>query len=243
MSKYRKSFSSPVNVGGLSIMPFASMDDALDQVISDGHVTPGFGVSVNSEIVMLARRDPALMAHINNAVLRFADGIGVVKTIASKGVKNTRIPGCEFWEALMLRAGKSDIPVMLIGAKPQVNEAAVAQLRAAGVNVVCGIDGYFDDEDVLRKALSQHQPKIITVAMGAPKQEQLIVRLREFYPDAFYLGVGGTYDVYTGHVKRAPKLFCDLHLEWFYRLCAQPTRIGRQWSLAKYLALHLTRQL
>ncbi|MDN7126964.1 WecB/TagA/CpsF family glycosyltransferase [Pseudidiomarina sp. 1ASP75-14] len=232
-----------VDVGGLSIMPFSSMSEALDQVISEQQVKPGFGVSVNSEIVMLARRDPALMAHINKAQLRFADGIGVVKTIASKGVPNTRLPGCEFWEALMLRAGAANAPVMLIGAKPEVNKAAVAKLQAQGVNVVCGIDGYFSDERVLRDALAEHQPKIVTVAMGAPKQEQLIVRLREFYPDAFYLGVGGTYDVYTGHVKRAPKLFCDLHLEWFYRLCAQPTRIGRQWSLAKYLALHVTRQL
>lgn len=232
-----------VDVGGLSIMPFSSMSEALDQVISGQHVTPGFGVSVNSEIVMLARQDPSLMAHINKAHLRFADGIGVVKTLSSKGYPNTRIPGCEFWEALMLRAAVANLPVMLIGAQPEVNKKAVTKLKQQGVSVVCGIDGYVSDESVIHDALATHQPKIVTVAMGAPKQEQLIVRLRKLYPDAFYLGVGGTYDVYTGHVKRAPKLFCDLHLEWFYRLCTQPTRIGRQWALAKYLALHLTRRL
>ncbi|CAB0151187.1 UDP-N-acetyl-D-mannosaminuronic acid transferase [Pseudidiomarina piscicola] len=232
-----------VDIGGVSIMPFTSMNEALDKVISDQHVTPGFGVSVNSEIVMLARHDPTLLAHINQAQLRFADGIGVVKTLSSKGYPNTRIPGCEFWEALMFRAGKAKVPVMLIGAKPEVNKQAVTKLKQQGVNVVCGIDGYVSDERILHDALAAHRPKIVSVAMGAPKQEQLIVRLRKLYPDAFYLGVGGTYDVYTGHVKRAPKLFCDLHLEWFYRLCAQPTRIGRQWALAKYLALHFTRRL
>ncbi|WP_411369080.1 WecB/TagA/CpsF family glycosyltransferase [Pseudidiomarina salilacus] len=232
-----------VDVGGLSIMPFDSMQDALDAVIKDGQVQHGFGVSVNSEIVMLARKDQALREHINSAHLRFADGIGVVKTVASKGVRNTRIPGCEFWEALMQRAAEQQVPVMLIGAKPAVNAMAAEQLRERGVAVVAAVHGYEQDEQVIRDQLVASRPAIVTVALGAPRQEKMIQRLREFYPNAFYLGVGGTYDVFTGHVKRAPKLFCKLHLEWFYRLCAQPSRIGRQVSLFHYLALHMLRRL
>ncbi|MBG23291.1 MAG: glycosyltransferase [Idiomarinaceae bacterium] len=234
---------STVVVGGLAIMPFQSMESALDHVVTEGHVNSGVGVSVNSEIVMMARKDQNLRDHINSASLRFADGIGVVKTVASKGVPNARIPGCEFWEALMLRAAQADIPVMLIGAKPEVNHAAVEKLRQAGLSSVSGIHGYINDEQYIFDEIDAKQPKIITVALGAPKQEQLIARLHERYPHAFYLGVGGTYDVYTGHVKRAPQLFCRLHLEWFYRLCAQPSRIGRQLNLFHYLALHLMRRL
>lgn len=224
-------------------MPFMSMEAALDHVIKDGEVKSGFGVSVNSEIVMMARKDENLRNHINAASLRFADGIGVVKTVASKGIPNIRIPGCEFWEALMQRAAQADVPVLLIGAKPEVNAAAVEKLQKAGLSSVSGIHGYVKDEHFIYNQIDARQPKIITVALGAPKQEQLIARLHKHYPDAFYLGVGGTYDVYTGHVKRAPKLFCRLHLEWFYRLCAQPSRIGRQLNLFNYLALHLMRRL
>ncbi len=224
-------------------MPFLSMESALDHVIRDGKVQSGVGVSVNSEIVMMARSDANLRNHINAASLRFADGIGVVKTVASKGVPNVRIPGCEFWEALMQRATQADIPVLLIGAKPEVNAAAVDKLQKAGLASVSGIHGYINDEQYIYDEIDVRQPKIITVALGAPKQEQLIARLHARYPDAFYLGVGGTYDVFTGHVKRAPQLFCRLHLEWFYRLCAQPSRIGRQFNLVHYLALHMMRRL
>ena len=71
--------------------------------------------------------------------------------------------------------------------------------------------------------------------MGSPRQELLIQRLRQAHPNCFYMGVGGTYDVYTGNVKRAPALWCKLNLEWAYRLALQPSRIGRQLGLLRYL--------
>lgn len=233
-----------VTVGGVEVTPFASMEAAVRHIINpDGSVVPGFGIAINPEKVMLARADSNLRDLINNATLRFADGTGVVRTLRKKGVENTRIPGCELWEALMRQAAEQQLPVVIIGAKPEVNAACAAKLRAQGTPVVAAIDGYFNDESELHDALTKHQPKIVTVAMGSPKQEKLIQRLRKVYPDAFYLGVGGTYDVFTGYGKRAPKLFCDLHLEWFYRLCSQPSRIGRQLALLSYLRLHLTQKL
>ncbi len=236
--------SPTVLVGGIAVTPFASMQQAVNAVIDGtGHVRPGFGIAINPEKVMLARKDPQLLEQLNSATLRFADGTGVVRTIRKKGTPNARIPGCEFWEALMLKAAEQQVPVLLLGAKPAVNQACAARLRELGTPVVANIDGYVKDEQVIIDALEQLQPKVVTVAMGSPKQEQLIHRLRALYPDAFYLGVGGTYDVFTGHVKRAPKLFCDLHLEWFYRLMAQPTRLGRQLALLSYLRLHLTQKL
>ncbi|RUO62618.1 WecB/TagA/CpsF family glycosyltransferase [Pseudidiomarina insulisalsae] len=233
-----------VSVGGLQVTPFASMTEAVQSIIQpDGSVTSGFGIAINPEKVMLARADDDLRDLINAATLRFADGTGVVRTMRKKGVENTRIPGCELWEALMREAAKQQLPVMIIGAKPEVNNACAEKLKAMGTPVAAAIDGYFEDESQLHDALLQHRPKLVSVAMGSPKQEKLIQRLRKVYPDAFYLGVGGTYDVFTGYGKRAPKLFCDLHLEWFYRLCAQPSRIGRQLALLSYLRLHLTHKL
>lgn len=234
---------STVDVGGIQITPFDSMEDAVAHVIQSTGITPGFGIAINPEKIIMARKDVTLRDQLNSGTLRFADGMGVVKTMRKKGVPSQRIPGVEFWQALMMGSREQQVPVMLIGARPEINQQAAAKLKAAGVNVVANIDGYFTDEHVLIEALHKHQPKIVSVAMGSPRQELLIARLREHYPDAFYQGVGGTYDVFTGHVKRAPKLFCKLHLEWFYRLCAQPTRIARQLNLIKYVWLHFTGRL
>lgn len=233
-----------VTVGGIQVTPFPSMAAAVAHIIqADGSVLPGFGIAINPEKVMLAHADDDLKALINDASLRFADGTGVVRTMSQKGAPTVRIPGCELWEALMQQAATQQLPVVIIGAKPEVNAACAEKLKAQGTPVAAAIDGYFKDEQQLHDALLQHRPKIVTVAMGSPRQEKLIQRLREVYPDAFYLGVGGTYDVFTGFGKRAPKLFCDLHLEWFYRLCSQPSRLGRQLNLVRYLGLHLRRQL
>ncbi|WP_249451769.1 WecB/TagA/CpsF family glycosyltransferase [Escherichia coli] len=77
----------------------------------------------------------------------------------------------------------------------------------------------------------------------APKQEIFMRDCRLVHPDALYMGVGGTYDVFTGHVKRAPKIWQTLGLEWLYRLLSQPSRIKRQLRLLRYLRWHYTGNL
>jgi UDP-N-acetyl-D-mannosaminouronate:lipid I N-acetyl-D-mannosaminouronosyltransferase len=103
-------------------------------------------------------------------------------------------------------------------------------------------DGYFKPEDrqALFERVRDSGAKIVTVAMGSPRQEILMRDCRLVCPDALYMGVGGTYDVFTGHVKRAPKFWQKLGLEWLYRLLSQPTRIKRQIRLLRYLAWHYT---
>ncbi len=110
------------------------------------------------------------------------------------------------------------------------------------VNIVGSQDGYFRPEDrqALYERVRDSGAKIVTVAMGSPRQEILMRDCRLVSPDALYMGVGGTYDVFTGHVKRAPKVWQNLGLEWLYRLLSQPTRIKRQIRLLRYLAWHYT---
>jgi UDP-N-acetyl-D-mannosaminouronate:lipid I N-acetyl-D-mannosaminouronosyltransferase len=89
----------------------------------------------------------------------------------------------------------------------------------------------------------KHQPDILTVALGSPKQEQFMSKCKARGVTAFMMGVGGTYNVFTGSVKRAPKFWCDLGLEWFYRLLLEPTRIKRQTRLLKFLWLFMAKKL
>ncbi|STW66146.1 putative UDP-N-acetyl-D-mannosaminuronic acid transferase [Klebsiella michiganensis] len=100
-----------------------------------------------------------------------------------------------------------------------------------------------DQRQALFERIRDSGAKIVTVAMGSPRQEILMRDCRDVYPQALYMGVGGTYDVFTGHVQRAPKFWQDLGLEWFYRLVSQPSRIKRQARLLRYLRWHYTNKL
>jgi UDP-N-acetyl-D-mannosaminouronate:lipid I N-acetyl-D-mannosaminouronosyltransferase len=226
-----------VKIGPVAVSAFADMQQLLEFIVRpDGSVYAGSAVAINPEKVLTAMRRPDIAAVISAADIRYADGIGVVKVMRRRLNKAVqRIPGCELWQQLMLRAATFNVPVFIVGAKPEVNQQTAAKLRAQQVELVGAIDGYFKDEAALIAQIKQSGARIVSVAMGSPKQEQLIQRIRAQHPDCFYMGVGGTYDVFTGNVKRAPALWCKLNLEWAYRLLLQPSRIGRQLGLLRYV--------
>jgi UDP-N-acetyl-D-mannosaminouronate:lipid I N-acetyl-D-mannosaminouronosyltransferase len=141
----------------------------------------------------------------------------------------------------MQRAGREGTPVFLVGGKPEVLAETEQKLRSQwNVNLVGSQDGYFkpDQREALFERIRASGAAIVTVAMGSPKQELLMRDCRKVYPQALYMGVGGTYDVFTGHVKRAPKVWQNLGLEWLYRLLSQPSRIGRQLKLLKFVGYY-----
>lgn len=226
-----------VNVGSIAVSAFADMQQLLEFIIKpDGSVYAGSAIAINPEKVLTAMRDSKIAAVIAQADIRYADGIGVVKVMRSRLKKRVnRIPGCELWQQLMQRAAAFEVPVFIVGAKPAVNQQTADKLRAQKVNLVGAVDGYFNDEAALIAQIKQSGARIVSVAMGSPKQELLIQRIRAQHPDCFYMGVGGTYDVFTGNVKRAPALWCRLNLEWAYRLLSQPSRLGRQLGLLRYV--------
>jgi UDP-N-acetyl-D-mannosaminouronate:lipid I N-acetyl-D-mannosaminouronosyltransferase len=234
-----------VAVGGIGVMAFASMQQLVDYIIhDDGSVFAGSAVAINPEKVMKAQQDPAIRQMLNQAELRYADGMGVVKVMRKKlGRQVQRVPGCETWEALMHKAAAKQVPVFLIGAKAEVLQQTRDKLVALGVPVVGAVDGYFKDQAALIEQIAASKAKVVTVAMGSPRQEQFIQQAKQRCPDCYFMGVGGTYDVFTGNVKRAPALWCKLNLEWAYRLVDQPSRIKRQWSLVEYLWLYLRGKL
>ncbi|MEH8018583.1 WecB/TagA/CpsF family glycosyltransferase [Rheinheimera muenzenbergensis] len=226
-----------VQVGPVQVAAFSDMQQLLETLLpDDASVFAGSAIAINPEKIMSAMRDNQLSQVIAAADIRYADGIGVVKVMRQRlGQRVQRIPGCELWQQLMLRAARLNTPVFIVGARPDVNRQTALKLQAQQVNLVGAVDGYFTDEAALIAQIKQSGARIVSVAMGSPKQELLIQRIRAQHPDCFYMGVGGTYDVFTGNVKRAPPLWCKLNLEWAYRLLAQPSRIGRQLGLARYV--------
>lgn len=226
-----------VSVGPVQVSAFADMAQLLKFIVKDdGSVYAGSAIAINPEKVLTAMRSADIADVIRAADIRYADGIGVVKVMCKRlGKTVQRIPGCELWQQLMLRAAQYQVPVFIVGAKPEVNLQTADKLRGQQVNLVGAVDGYFTDEAALIAQIKQSGARIVSVAMGSPKQELLIQRIRVQHPECFYMGVGGTYDVFTGNVKRAPALWCKLNLEWAYRLLSQPSRIGRQLGLLRYL--------
>ncbi|QTF06726.1 lipopolysaccharide N-acetylmannosaminouronosyltransferase [Brenneria izadpanahii] len=235
-------------IRGFSIYGFRHMEQFVDYLFSGDRVAAGTLVAINAEKVLAAEKDTALRTLLDEAEYKYADGISIVRSIRRKYPQADvrRIAGADLWEALMQRAGEKGTPVFLVGGKPEVLAQTETKLRAQWkVNIVGAQDGYFAPErrDALFERIRASGAQIVTVAMGSPRQEILMRDCRRYYPDALYMGVGGTYDVFTGHVKRAPLVWQNAGLEWLYRLLDQPSRITRQLKLLKYLAYHYSGRL
>ncbi len=216
-----------------------TLDEAADRAIAlmdqDG---PHLVATPNPEIVQLARRDPEFGRVLSDADLVIPDGVGVVYAakILGRPLKG-RVPGIEFAAALMARMAGKGKRLFLLGAKPGVAELAAANLAVEYPGlVVCGThDGYFQKDAPVAETIRRARADVVFVCLGAPKQEMWIARNGADTGARLLVGLGGSLDVFAGQVKRAPKAFQKLGLEWFYRLCRQPSRIGRMAKLPLFL--------
>ena len=195
-------------------------------------------VAINPEKLMKAKEDPELKALLNRAEFQIPDGIGVI--IASKLIKGnitSRVTGVDMMDRVVREAARTQKSIFLYGAKPGVADKAAQQLVATYPNlIVAGTqDGYEQDTSKVLDSINKAQPEILFVAMGSPKQEQWIEQHRDNLYPTLYQGVGGSFDVLAGNVKRAPAAFQRMGAEWLYRLLKEPSRLKRQMNLPKFL--------
>jgi len=195
-------------------------------------------VTPNPEIVEVCRENPEAMEAVNGADLVLADGIGVIKGAAMLGTPlKERTPGIEFAAGLMERMAKEGRSLFLLGAKPGVAEQAAERLTAqyAGLQIAGTHDGYFKEDGPVVEAIRASGADCVFVCLGAPKQEFWMRKNGSATGAKLLCGLGGSLDVFAGTVERAPKFFRDHGLEWFYRLCKEPKRIGRMMKLPLFL--------
>lgn len=198
-----------------------------------------FVVTANPEIVMAANENPVFM-HIlqDDADYITADGIGIVR--AAKMLGNPlpeRVTGYDLFTWLMKLADERGLRVFLIGARPNVIHAVQAKVARdySNINLVGAEDGYFkEDLDLVARRIQRTAPDLVFAALGYPKQEELLAILRKNDLPALMMGVGGSFDVFSGLVKRAPAAFQRSHLEWFYRLATNPSRFKRMLVLPQF---------
>lgn len=193
----------------------------------------------NSEIIMMGYRDEEFRNILNSSELLTADGIGVV--YASKIVKNPikeRAAGYDIACLALERLSKTGGSVYLFGSKPGVAEAAGKNIieKYNDIKIAGYSDGYFNEEKekTIIRNIQRSKPDLVFVCLGAPKQEKWIASHKNELPNAVYMGIGGSLDVFAGTVKRAPEFFTKHGIEWLYRLCKQPSRFIRMLELPRF---------
>lgn len=195
-------------------------------------------VTPNPELVQRAGKEPPFRDVLNGADLVLPDGVGI--TYAAKILGRplaARVPGIDFAAALCGELAKSGRKLFLLGAKPGVAEQAAENLKKEHPGLtVCGVhDGYFKEDGPVAAEIRAAGADAVFVCLGFPRQEYWMAQHGGETGAALLVGLGGSLDVFAGQVKRAPKGFQKLGLEWLYRLITQPSRIGRMAKLPLFL--------
>jgi UDP-N-acetyl-D-mannosaminouronate:lipid I N-acetyl-D-mannosaminouronosyltransferase len=223
--------SHTISVNDVNIYAFTDKHDLLNFV----NTNAGALIAINAEKILHATDQTK--AIINNHI-GYCDGIGAVMALRKKGYKNVRkIPGCELWLDIV-RAFYHYKTFYLVGGRQEVIETTVLQLKKEfqGIRIVGFRNGYLksgQEKETLIADITIKKPNVIFIGMGSPKQELLMEELYNIHP-AIYQGLGGSFDVYTGYVERAPQWWLKHNLEFAYRLIKQPSRIKRQIHLVKF---------
>ncbi len=204
----------------------------VEELIGSGR--PHQHVVVNVDKLVKASRDPELRRIINECALVNADGMPVVwaSRLLGKPLKE-RVAGIDLFEALMQRASIRGWRVYLLGAREDVvrrvkdiYEQRYPQLTIAGYH-----NGYWapEEEDALAERISAARADILFVAVSSPKKEKFLGQYQSEMRVPFAMGVGGTFDVVTGRVRRAPVWMQRSGLEWLYRFMQEPRRMFRRY--------------
>jgi N-acetylglucosaminyldiphosphoundecaprenol N-acetyl-beta-D-mannosaminyltransferase len=197
-------------------------------------------VTLNSEMAIEAEENPTLTSIIQQADLVIPDGSGIIFYLWLYGQRQQRCPGIELAESLLQAAGNLGPPysVFFYGSQPGVAKTAADfwQEKLPGL-AIAGIEhGYLspEAESAFLQTLTSLQPSVILVGLGAPRQELWIAKHRHLCPQAIWIGVGGSLDIWAGIKSRAPVWLQDLNLEWLYRLYQEPWRWKRMQALPQF---------
>ena len=198
-----------------------------------------FIITANAEIAMYARENKEYLELTKKSNYIVADGIGIVKgaKILNENIPE-RIPGIELMMDMLEYGNLNNKKVYFYGAKPDTIEKMVTILKNKypKLNIVGYHHGYHDDsDDKIMNEVIQLKPDYVFVAKGCPLQDEWITKVLDNVDKGVFMGVGGSFDVISGNVKRAPELWLKLNLEWLYRLLSNPQRIGRYVSLPKFV--------
>ncbi len=241
-------FTKPQRVGllGIGTDP-VTMEQAIQLIqyfIEEGQ--PHHIVTCDASMVVMAQADSVLGDIVRRAALVTPDSIGILwacKKLAT--AMPERVSGVDIVQRLVALSAQSNGPrLFFLGAAPGIADAAAERMRVIypGAQIVGSAHGYFSesDEPEVIKAIQAAKPDVLCVALGIPKQEKWIDKHANKLGVPVLIGVGGTFDVLSGRVKRAPKLFQTLNIEWVWRLASNPSKIAKVSLLPRFAWMVLT---
>jgi N-acetylglucosaminyldiphosphoundecaprenol N-acetyl-beta-D-mannosaminyltransferase len=208
----------------------ARVDEAVATRVGIQHV------AINAAKVVKLRHDAALQEAVEGCELITADGQSVVWAAGLLGAPlPERVTGIDLMESLLERSTERGYRVYLLGATPEVLDAAAASIaeRHAGINVVGRHHGYFteDEEPAVAERIRDALPDVLFVALTTPKKEVFLARWRATLDVPFVMGVGGSFDILAGRRRRAPRVMQRLGLEWVFRLVQDPRHLLRRYAV------------
>ncbi len=225
-----------IEILGIPVTPLVSYEHALnliEEIIKSK--SKSVWMAINPIKMYHAWHNPELQKILKQADVGLCDGIGV--SIASKilyGKSIFRCTGCDLFFRLLALADKKQWNIYMLGASAESNEGARKKIQSLypGIRIVGWHDGYFKDSDNIVEKINSSQANMLFVAMGSPKQEYWISNNWRNINVNFCMGVGGSFDIAAGTLKRAPKIFQLTGTEFLYRLLREPLK---RWSIQKVL--------
>lgn len=227
----------------------ATMDGVMQRV---EQMVAGSGahqiVTLDALGLLRVQRDAGYRDVVNGASLVLPDGAGVVWAARMLGTPvPARVPGVELVSRLCALAAVRSYRVYFLGAAPGVPEAAAGTLakRYPGLIVAGAHHGFFSpaEETAVVEAVRAARPHVLFVALGVPRQDLWIARYRETLGVPVSVGVGGSFDVYAGRLRRAPRWMQQAGLEWLFRVLQEPWRWRRVAGIPPFVLLVLRERM
>ncbi|MFN8670547.1 MAG: WecB/TagA/CpsF family glycosyltransferase [Candidatus Sericytochromatia bacterium] len=194
-------------------------------------------ITLNAEMIILAKQNKEFDDIVNQAELLIPDGSGVVLGLKKIGVNVKKLPGVELAEKCV----SEGLNIFMLGATQETISKAYENLKQKypNSNIVGFRNGFFkdSDNDEVINEINNSNANIVFVGLGVPKQEKWIRKNMNKLNASVFIGVGGSFDIFSGNIKRAPSIMRKLHLEWLYRLYLEPWRWKRMLALPKFFIM------
>lgn len=216
----------------LDLLDMEGTVSACERLVLSGE--PSQHVVLNASKVVLMHDDPRLREIVAGCALVSADGQAVVWAgrLAGYAVPE-RVAGIDLMGRLLATAERRSWPVFFLGATTEVLSRFVVEAcrRHPGLNVAGTRDGYFTDEAEVARLVRDSGARLLFVGMPSPRKEYFLAEWIESMGPIFAMGVGGSFDVWAGVTRRAPRWMRRLGLEWFYRFVQEPRRMWRRYLI------------
>lgn len=204
--------------------------------------TPIQHVVVNVSKLVYAQKDEQLRNIINACPIINVDGAGVILGAKMLGINIPhRVTGIDLMEELIKYSSENGYRVYFFGATEEVNRAVVEHYveKYPNLQIAGRRNGYYTEQDEkgIVEEMKNSNADILFVAMGSPKKEIFLGKYSKDLNIPFTMGVGGSFDVVTGKVKRAPIWVQNMNSEWLYRLIQEPRRMWKRYFVTNSLFL------